>query len=79
MDDPLSAPNGCARAQTDGTAEWDCRAIGDIAVMLHRYLAERDPPQDSQIAAEMAQWAASLQRSAQARRAALRVARLRAI
>jgi hypothetical protein len=58
---------------------WEARAVTDLAVILFRYVHENPCPGDSRIALEMGEWAASLELSGQARRAALQVARLRAI
>jgi hypothetical protein len=39
---------------------WDARAEVAIAVMIHRFLAERPPPDESALADDLQEWAAGL-------------------
>lgn len=41
--------------------EWDARAMVDVAVMIHRYLAENPPPEGSRYGADFRDWAERLE------------------
>lgn len=78
MDEPQHDAEDTGQRTPDVQA-WEARAVTDLAVILFRYVHENPCPGDSRIALEMGEWAASLELSGQARRAALQVGRLRAI
>lgn len=63
------------------TRAWEARVLGDLSVILMRYLTEHPCPcpGESAIDRDLRQWAAGFERAGQAHRAALGVARLRLI
>jgi hypothetical protein len=51
-------------------AEWDARAMADVAVLIRRYVAETPPPAGAQYAGDFLDWAERLETAG---RIALRV------
>ncbi len=47
--------------------EWESRAEMDLGVLIRRYLCEHPCPGESQVAADLGQWAAALTADGQAR------------
>ena len=58
-------------------ATWEAQAEYAVGVLIRRYVAENPPPERSQVALDLQEWALALAADGQARLAALGEAHLR--